>query len=255
MMLLSDFLSFTDTKQRLSYFFANACQDLCRTLNIQITPKRIQDFFLRIINEAVEYRETNKIRRNDYFDMLLQLKNNGKLEGDSTTVGKISYTDLTAACFVFFIAGFETSSTALSYALYELAINQELQDRTREEIEKVLQNHDGEITYEAIMNMDFADRVINESLRKYTPGNVLMRRCTKNYTVPGSNIVIEKGKFVFLPMHAIHNDPEYFPEPEKFDPDRFLPENSKERNPFAFLPFGEGPRICMVLEAFLFLFI
>lgn len=250
MMLLSDFLSFKDMTQRLSYFFANSCQDLCRTLNIQITPKRIQDFFLRIVDEAVEYREKNKIRRNDYFDMLLQLKNVGKLEGDVTNHGKISYTDLTAACFVFFVAGFETSSTALSYALYELAINQELQDRTRDEIEKVIQEYDGELSYEAIMNMDFADRVINESLRKYTPGNVLMRRCTKDYKVPGTDLTIERGKYCFIPMHAIHNDPEYFPEPEKFDPDRFAPEAVKARNPFTFLPFGEGPRICMVLLLF-----
>lgn len=120
-----------------------------------------------------------------------------------------------------------------------MAINQELQERTRKEIEKVLLNYDGEVSYEALMNMDFAGQVINESLRKYSPGNVLMRRATRDYQVPGTNIVIEKGKYVFLPMLAIHNDPEYFPEPEKFDPDRFSPENERERNPFTFLPFGK----------------
>lgn len=120
-----------------------------------------------------------------------------------------------------------------------MAINQELQDRTREEFEKVLSNYDGEVTYDAIMNMDFAGQVISESLRKYTPGNILMRRCTKDYKVPGTDVTIEKGKYVFLPMHAIHTDPEYFPEPEKFDPDRFSPSAEKERNPFTFLPFGK----------------
>lgn len=138
-----------------------------------------------------------------------------------------------------FLKGFETSSTALSYALYELAINQELQDRTRDEIEKVLQNYDGEISYDSIMAMDFAGRVIDESLRKYSPGNVLMRKCTNDYKVPGTNVTIEKGKYVFMPMLAIHNDPEYFPEPDVFDPDRFLPESEKNRNPFTYLPFGK----------------
>lgn len=88
------------------------------------------------------------------------------------------------------------------------------------------------------MNMEFAGQIINESLRKYTPGNVLMRRCTKDYKVPGTNTTIEKGKYVFLPMLAIHNDPEYFPNPEEFNPDRFSPENERKRNPFTFLPFG-----------------
>jgi hypothetical protein len=94
-------------KQRVMYLLSNAYQEECRKLNIQITPKRIQDYFLGIINEAVEYREKNNIRRNDYFDMLLQLKNEGKLDGDVKNIGKISYTDLTAACFVFFLAGNE----------------------------------------------------------------------------------------------------------------------------------------------------
>ncbi|KAG5669769.1 hypothetical protein PVAND_000063 [Polypedilum vanderplanki] len=248
MMVLSDFLSIKDMKQRVMYLFSNAFPEVCRKLNIQITPKDVQHYFLKIINEAIEYREKNKIRRNDYFDMLLQLKNEGKLDGDVTNVGRISHTDMLAACFVFFVAGFETSSTALAYALYELAVNQELQDRTRDEIEKVLSNYDGKVTYEALMNMNYPGQVISESLRKYTPGNVLMRKCTKEYKIPDTDIVIEKGRMVFLPMHAIHNDPEYFPDPEKFDPDRFSPEMEKERNPFTFLPFGEGMRICMGLR-------
>jgi cytochrome P450 family 6 len=134
---------------------------------------------------------------------------------------------------------FETSSTALSYALYELSINQELQDKTRNEIEKVLKLYDGKVSYEAIMNMDYCGQVINESLRKYSPGNVLLRVCTKDYKVPGKDLIIEKDLNLMLPMHAIHNDPEYFPEPDKFDPERFSPEAIKNRNPFTFLPFGK----------------
>lgn len=87
------------------YLLANAYQEQARKINMQITPRRIQDFFLRIIDDTVAYREKNNIRRNDYFDMLLQLKNVGKLDGDAVSVGKISYTDLTAASFVFFLAG------------------------------------------------------------------------------------------------------------------------------------------------------
>lgn len=266
-MVVSDFLSFSDMKQRISFLLANAYQDLCRKLNIQITPKRIQDFFLKLVIDTVDYREKNKIERNDFLSMLIQLKNNGKLDGDEKEVGKISFTDLAAQCFVFFLAGFETSSTALSYALYELSLNQELQDKTRHEINKVLDKHDGEVTYDAVMNMEYCGQVINESMRKYTPGNVLLRHCTKEYNVPGTNHIIDKGANLMLPMNAIHNDPEFFPDPDKFDPERFSPEEIKKRNPFTFLPFGkwwknwnrrehptewfisgEGPRNCMGLR-------
>lgn len=238
-MIMSNFLSFTDMKQRILFLLANAYQDFCRKLNMQITPKNINDLFLKIVIDTVEYREKNDIKRNDFLDLLLQLKNNGKFDGEEKEIGKISFTDLAAQCFMFFLAGFETSTTALSYALYELSINQELQDKTRDEIEKVLQKYNGEITYEAIMNMDYCGQVINESMRKYTPGNVLLRVCRKDYPVPGTKHVIEEGMNLMLPMHAIHNDPEFFPDPDKFDPERFSPEEVKKRNPFHFLPFGK----------------
>lgn len=245
MMVMSTFLSFTDFKQRITFLLANAYQDLCRKLNFQVTPKYLQDFFLKLVIDTVNYREKNKIERNDFLSLLLQLKNNGKLDGDTKEIGKISFTDVAAQCFMFFLAGFETSSTALSYALYELSINQEIQDKTRAEIEKVLEKHDGKVTYDAIMDMEYCGQVINESMRKYSPGNVLLRICTKEYKVPGTDHVIEKGMNLMLPMHAIHNDPEYFPNPDVFDPDRFTPEEIRKRHPFSFLPFGEGPRNCM----------
>lgn len=106
------------------------------------------------------------------------------------------------------------------------------------------QSYENLCRYEAIMGMEYCGQVINESMRKYTPGNVLLRICTKDYPVPGTNYVIEKGKNLMLPMLAIHNDPEYFPNPDKFDPERFSPEEVKKRNPFTFLPFGNLLDFC-----------
>lgn len=248
LLVMSSFLSFTDMKQRIVFLLANAYQDFFKKLNMQVTPKNIQDLFMGIIVEMVEYREKNNVKRNDFLDLLLQLKNHGKYEGEEREIGKISFTDLAAQCFMFFLAGFETSTTALSYALYELSLNQELQNKTRVEIEKVLDKYNGEITYDSIMAQEYVGQVINESMRKYTPGNVLLRVCNKDYQVPGTNHVIEKGMNIFLPIHAIHNDPEYYPDPDKFDPERFTPEEVQKRNPFTFLPFGEGPRNCMGLR-------
>lgn len=99
-MMLSDFLSFTDMGQRIKFLLANSYQDWCRKLSVQVTPKRIQNFFLKLITETVEYREKNNIQRNDFLSLLIQLKNNGKLDGDEKEVGKISFTDLAAQWLV-----------------------------------------------------------------------------------------------------------------------------------------------------------
>jgi len=84
-----------------------------------------------------------------------------------------------------------------------------------------------------------------ESMRKYPPGASLIRMVTKDYAVPDSSIVLRKGTTLLASIYGIHHDPDFYPNPEKFDPLRFTPENNAKRHPFAFLPFGEGPRICI----------
>lgn len=71
------------------------------------------------------------------------------------------------------------------------------------------------------------------------------RVCKKEYKVPGTDLVLDAGTSIIVPFKSIQNDPEHFPDPDKYDPDRFLPENKAKRHPLAFMPFGEGPRICL----------
>ncbi|KAL9697930.1 hypothetical protein quinque_001371 [Culex quinquefasciatus] len=89
---------------------------------------------------------------------------------------------------------------------------------------------------------------IEEALRKYPPGPSLSRAVTKNYKVPNTNTMLEMGTSVLIPVYAIHHDPEYFPEPERYDPDRFLLSSRPPDNPYSYLPFGEGPRDCIGLR-------
>lgn len=69
--------------------------------------------------------------------------------------------------------------------------------------------------------------------------------CTKTYKIPGTNVCIKKGDNIYINTLAIHKDPEYYSEPEVFNPDRFKPEEKAKRHPYSFLPFGEGPRFCI----------
>ncbi len=82
-------------------------------------------------------------------------------------------------------------------------------------------------------------------MRKYPGVPMLLRTCTKDYQVPDSKFVIERGTLVYIPIYGLHHDPQYFPDPEKFDPDRFSEAGKASRPYYAYLPFGEGPKICI----------
>lgn len=122
----------------------------------------VSDFFLGAIRNTIEVREKNNIKRNDFMNMLIELKNNGKLEGEQSSFdGCITFEELAAQAFVFFGAGFETSSTTLSYALYELSLNHDIQNRGREEVFRVLEKYDGVMSHEAVVDMKYIEQIIN----------------------------------------------------------------------------------------------
>jgi cytochrome P450 family 6 len=86
---------------------------------------------------------------------------------------------------------------------------------------------------------------VAETLRKYPSIPVIPRRCTKDYKIPQTDIILKKGTNVFIPLLGLHYDDEYYPDPEVFDPERFSEENKKTRPPLTWLAFGDGPRVCI----------
>ena len=86
---------------------------------------------------------------------------------------------------------------------------------------------------------------VTETLRKYPPVPILNRICTKEIDLPNTNIRVPKGALITIPLLGIHRDPSIYPDPDKFDPERFNADKIKERHPNAYMPFGEGPRNCI----------
>nr|CAI5855769.1 unnamed protein product [Callosobruchus analis] len=212
---------------------------LLKLTNFQSQSESIRSFYNRMVKATVHYRKDNNVVRKDFLQLLIELT-----EGEDP----LSIDDIVAECFLFFIAGFETSSSAISFACYELSQHQEIQQKVREEIEATLERHGGKLTYEGVMEMTYMDKVVYETLRKYPALSFLFRMCNKSYTIPDTDITVEQGTRVFIPALGIHYDPEFYPDPEKFDPERFSEENKAARPNFTWLPFGEGPRICIGLR-------
>ncbi|XP_011194312.2 probable cytochrome P450 6a21 [Zeugodacus cucurbitae] len=226
-----------------------AAPSVARKLHVRMIPDDITDFFLNIVREAVDYRKKKDVQRNDFLNILMEL-NKGKLKFDDSADEKgLTLEEMAAQAFVFFVGGFETSSTTLSFLLYELAVNPDIQQRLREEIFEAVESHGGKVTYECVNSMTYLKQVISETLRKYPVLPHLQRKAIADYVVPGHpQYVIEKGTIVYIPVMGIQHDPEIYPEPEKFLPERFAAEEMQARDSITWLPFGDGPRNCIGLR-------
>lgn len=131
--------------------FLRSFPRLGRTLRMRKFPKDMSAFFTKIVTETIELREKNNIQRNDFMNLLIELKN----KNNSLTIDEI-----VAETFIFFVAGFDTSSAALGYCMHELAHNLYIQQKARDEIGAVLSRYDGELTYEGTIEMHYLDQVI-----------------------------------------------------------------------------------------------
>ncbi|XP_063703577.1 cytochrome P450 6a2-like [Culicoides brevitarsis] len=230
--------------------FMSAFQRFSRKIGCRFTTKRTEEFFFRIIKETIDHRQKHNVDRNDFMELMIQLMQTGRLKDESsldesTDESPLTFNEIAAQCFIFFVAGFETSSSTMSYCLYELAKNQDVQNRLRSHIHETIRNHNGQVTYEGLLEIPYLDQVINETLRLYPPVSLLQRKLVKPYKVPGTNSYIDPGLVVFISVYGIQRDARYFKDPLKFDPTRFSSENYKNIQPYSFIPFGEGPRQCI----------
>ncbi|XP_023030776.1 probable cytochrome P450 6a20 [Drosophila willistoni] len=216
--------------------------NLAKALRMRINLYSVEDFYTNIVRETVDYRIKNGVKRNDFMDSLIDLIR--KHEEGSKTEG-LTFNEVVAQAAIFFLAGFETSSTTMGFALYELALNQDIQDKLRKEISSVLAKYNNEFTYECMMDQRYLSQVVDETLRKYPVAAHLFRRTNQRYVNNDSKYYIEPGTLVFIPTLALHYDPEYYEEPEKFKPERFSDDAIQQRPSCAYLPFGEGPRNCI----------
>ncbi|NXS60511.1 CP4V2 protein, partial [Brachypteracias leptosomus] len=174
-------------------------------------------------------------KRKAFLDMLLCATDD---EGN-----KLSYRDIREEVDTFMFEGHDTTAAAMNWSLYLLGCHPEAQKKVHRELDEVFGNTERPITMDDLKKLQYLECVVKEALRLFPSvplfGRVLREDCfIRGYRVPkGTNIVVV--------TYALHRDPEIFPEPEEFRPERFLPENCKGRHPYAYVPFSAGPRNCI----------
>ncbi|XP_046966798.1 cytochrome P450 6B7-like [Vanessa cardui] len=239
------------------YFFIIILKELFPKIfnNLKVLT-HVEKAIYRLVHDVLRQRNYEPSTRNDFIDILLKYKKKGTIVGDSIEKIKPDGTpeivslemndDLIAAqVFVFFAAGFETSSSATSFTLHELAHHIDIQNKIQQEIDSVLEKFDNKLCYDAIKEMRYLEWSFKEAMRIFPTGGYLMRKCSQKYTFEDLNLTIDKGVGITIPIKSMQNDSKYFDNPSEFRPERFDPNNFNDNNKYIYLPFGGGPRACI----------
>lgn len=227
----------------LRFFLLKNFTWISNIFNIPLFSKVATDFFTSVIKSTIAERDKYNIKNSDMLQVMVDASRNqdAKL--------KINMNDIMSQTFIFFFGGFDTTSSYLSSTLHLLATYPEVYEKLQAEIDEVYERTNGNPTYDAIQEMSYLECVLNESGRICPPVPYLERVCTKSFELPPAMpgyqpLTIEPGTAIYLPSYALQTDPQYFPEPDNFDPERFR-EKTINFDSGYYMPFGVGRRICI----------
>lgn len=225
-----------------------------KLFSIPLVEPKSYDFLINTSLDIIKARDGKNINREDVLGRMIKIRNNEIQDNDSAeSLGEVKKTftltnDLISKTMVqFFSDGFDSVTTLLSFSLYLLALNPKAQEQAHHEVEEISAKFGDDLTGEAVNELKYLDQVLSEAAR-ISAQPMTGRRCTKDWTIPGTNVTLPKGIRVTLPIQGLHTDPDLFPDPEEFRPERFSPENKSQIKSGSYLPFGMGPRMCIGMK-------
>ncbi|KAL8597011.1 hypothetical protein ACOMHN_050110 [Nucella lapillus] len=195
-------------------------------------------FYTTNIRSMIEQRKADK-NQSRSVDFLQLIINAEASDGVTSDKKRLTQDEIISQMLIFFIAGYETTAATLQYMSYNLAMHPEVQQRIVTEMQQQLGEETP--TYENVTKLKYMEQTIHETLRMHPPATTITRLASETVTIKG--LTIPKGFGVMIPCAEVMMDPEYFPDPQRFDPDRFSDKASVD--PISFLPFGFGPRACV----------
>jgi len=165
---------------------------------------------------------------------------------DPQTGEKLSEKNCLAQTATFLVAGHDSTSTAITMLLYHVAQHPEVEEKIYQEVMSIAGN--GPITWEALGKMLYCTQVVKENLRMYAPGPHFIKHSPLDRATQLGPYAIPPGTSFVVSTWGLHYNPRIYPDPEKFDPDRWSPENAAKRSPYAWLPFSYGKRACIGMQ-------
>lgn len=174
-------------------------------------------------------------KRQAMLDLLISAMNSGEPINDQGIQEEVD---------TFIFEGHDTTSACISFTLLMLACHGDIQQKVVEEIQQVFGTSDRRPTHQDLSNLRYLEQVLKESLRMY-PSVPSISRLTDGEVKMPSGYTIPSNSIVHIHIYDLHHNPTLYPDPDKFDPERFTVENSKNRHPFAYIPFSAGPRNCI----------
>ncbi|XP_073950244.1 probable cytochrome P450 6a13 [Choristoneura fumiferana] len=209
---------------------------------MRFATKKSEEQLVYVTRRVIEERESSGYRRDDLYQVAMSLR-------ETDTEGVFTDEYISSLVYTVMLDQYETSSNVIVNTLLALAWHPEVQDRLRKEILQFKSNNKGDYTSDDINNLKYLDMVLAESLRVFSPVPVLSRECTNDCYIPvptlKNPLKLTKGTPIMIPVQSMHMDPKYYPDPEKFDPERFTEEQAQNRPKYTYMPFGEGPKQCL----------
>lgn len=240
---------------------------------VQLFDKEATDFLMNVASTVIEKRKENSAKGQDersytdFIQLMMEAAQDDVINSPSDSSASSSVSgennispstdqkvskhqpltkdEIIANAILILIAGYETTASLLTFTSYLLAINPQEQEKVRSEIKSAFGDGEERLDYEKVMSLTYLDAVICETLRLYPPVLRVDRHSNSDVTLESTGTFIPKGSPIVIPIYAIHHLEEFYPQPEVFKPDRFLPQNKDQLIPYTWLPFVTGPRNCV----------
>lgn len=194
---------------------------------------QVYDLLNTTIDDIIEARRGTMEDKGDLLSMLLLSTDENGDQMDDKQVRDEAMT--------LFLAGHETTANALTWALYLLSENPDIREKLMAEVDAVL--GDRRATLDDLKHLTYTEQVIKEAMRLYPPAWILTRIVQEPVAL--SSFTAQPDNILIVSQYLTHRDPQFWDDPEAFDPSRWTPENEKSQEKFAYFPFGGGPRVCI----------